>query len=106
LVDLDFLFWYTTLVPGSDPQEGRIEPGKENLCMPSVIEAPLEMVEAVAELRLPPKADQWLQTLMDRNNDGALTGTEREELEVLVELSERLALVRAKALHVLGRKPL
>jgi hypothetical protein len=74
--------------------------------MASVIEAPLEMVEAVAELRLPPKADQWLQTLMDRNNDGALTGAEREELEVLVELSERLALVRANALHVLGRKPL
>ena len=71
----------------------------------TVIEAPLDMVEAVADLRLPPKADQRLQSLMDRNTNGALSPEEREDLEALVELSERLALVRAKALHLLGRKP-
>jgi hypothetical protein len=74
--------------------------------MATVVQAPLEMVEAVASLRLPPRADQRLQVLMDRNTNGALTPTEREELETLVELSETLALVRAKALHLLGRKPL
>jgi hypothetical protein len=42
---------------------------------------------------------------MDRNTNGALTPGEREELEALVELSESIALVRAKALHLLGRKP-
>lgn len=71
----------------------------------SVIEAPLEMVEAVAALRLPPKADSRLQVLMDGNTSGLLTPAEREELEGLVELSETIALVRAKALHLLGRKP-
>jgi hypothetical protein len=31
--------------------------------------------------------------------------TEHTELEALVELSEQLALVRAQALHLLGRTP-
>ena len=38
--------------------------------MPMLIEAPLTMVEAVAALRLPPKTDKRLQTLMDLNTDG------------------------------------
>ena len=64
--------------------------------MSSTIEAPLEWVETVGNLRLPPKADQRLQELMDRNNEGLLTDAERADLESLVELSERLSLVRAK----------
>jgi len=59
----------------------------------------------VGRLRLPPKADQRSQELMDRNNEGLLTDTERTDLESLVELSERLSLVRAEAIHLLGRKP-
>src|SRR5258708_5039616 len=51
-------------------------------------------------------ADRRLQDLMDRNNEGALTPGEREDLETLVELSETIAVVRAKALHLLGRKRL
>jgi hypothetical protein len=73
--------------------------------MSAVVQAPLEMVEAVAALRLPARSDRRLQMLMDRNNEGALTSEEREELEALVELSERISLVRAGALHLLGRKP-
>ena len=73
--------------------------------MSTTIDAPLEWVEAVGDLRLPPKADQRLQELMDRNNEGLLTEAERSDLESLVELSERLSLVRAEALHLLGRKP-
>jgi hypothetical protein len=42
---------------------------------------------------------------MDRNNEGELSPPEREELEALVELSERLSLVRAEALQLLGRGP-
>jgi hypothetical protein len=71
----------------------------------STIEAPLEWVETVGNLRLPPKADQRLQELMDRNNEGLLTDADRADLESLVELSERLSLVRAEALHLLGRRP-
>jgi hypothetical protein len=71
----------------------------------STIDAPLEWVETVGSLRLPPKANRRLQELMDRNNEGVLTESERADLESLVELSERLSLVRAEALHLLGRKP-
>jgi hypothetical protein len=73
--------------------------------MNAVISAPLQMVEAVAALRLPMVSDQRMQLLMDRNNDGALNAEERQELESLVELSETISLVRADALAVLGRQP-
>jgi hypothetical protein len=53
------------------------------------------MIEAVADLRLPPRADRRLQDLMDRYTEGALLPTEREELAALVEMSESLSLVRA-----------
>ena len=42
---------------------------------------------------------------MDRNNEGKLTEQERADLAALAELSERLSLVRAEALYLLGRKP-
>lgn len=64
-----------------------------------------EDVDCLGRLRLPANADQRLQELMDRNNVGLLTDTECAELESLVELSERLSLVRAEAIHLLGHKP-
>ena len=73
--------------------------------MSSVISAPLEWVESVSSLKLPPRADRRLQELMDRNNEGQLSVTEHAELETLVELSESLSIVRAKAMHLLGREP-
>jgi hypothetical protein len=73
--------------------------------MDSTIPAPTEWVATIGDLRLPSKTDTRLQQLMDRNNDGRLSAAEREELEALVELSERLSLVRAEALHLLGRGP-
>jgi hypothetical protein len=73
--------------------------------MSTTISAPEQWVATVGELRLPTKTDQRLQRLMDRNNEGELTVPEREELEALVELSERLTLVRAEALQLLGRRP-
>jgi hypothetical protein len=73
--------------------------------MSVVVQAPLEMVEAVASLRLPARTDRRLQDLMDRNNEGMLSASEREDLEALVELSETISLIRAKALQLLGRKP-
>jgi hypothetical protein len=78
---------------------------EENNAMSSTIDAPLEWVETVGNLRLPPKTDQRLQELMDRNNEGALSEAERADLESLVELSERISLIRAEALHLLGRAP-
>jgi hypothetical protein len=42
---------------------------------------------------------------MDRNNEGHLQESEKEELEALVELSEQMSLVRAEALQILGKRP-
>lgn len=71
----------------------------------TVISAPVDWVESVSELRLPTKTDHRLQELMDRNTEGQLNHEQRADLESLVELSETLSLVRAKALHLLGRRP-
>jgi hypothetical protein len=73
--------------------------------MPAVVEAPVDLVESVADLRFPPKADARVRDLMDRNTAGRLTPDERNELEAWVEVSENLALVRARALRLLGRTP-
>ena len=71
----------------------------------STIPAPSEWVAAIGDLRFPVKTDARLQELMDRNTEGQLSSVERDELEALVELSERLSLVRAEALQLLGREP-
>lgn len=73
--------------------------------MGATVLAPLEWVESVGDLCLPPKANERLQHLMDRNTEGLLTDAERTELEMLVELSEQISIVRAEALQLLGRKP-
>jgi len=58
--------------------------------MAAVIEAPVDMIEDIAGLRFPPRTDELLQSLMDRNTEGTLTPGERLELEGLVELSEAI----------------
>jgi len=63
----------------------------------STIAAPIVWIESVGNLRFASKADHRLQELMDRNNEGHLQNSEREELEAWVELSEQLSLVRAEA---------
>lgn len=73
--------------------------------MSASIPAPAEWIESIGQLRLPHNTDRHLQQLMDRNTEGQLSPAEREELEALVELSERISLVRAEALHLLGRQP-
>ena len=70
----------------------------------STIPAPAEWVAAIGDLRFPVKTDVRLQQLMDRNTEGDLSYLRRDELEALVELSERLSLVSPEALR-LGREP-
>jgi hypothetical protein len=73
--------------------------------MTEMLQVPADVITSLAELRLPSKADQLLQSLMDRNNEGQLSPEERDELEALAELSENLSLVRARALGLLGKTP-
>jgi hypothetical protein len=61
----------------------------------SAVQAPVELLEAMAELRLPARMDRRLQELMDHNTNGELTEAEREDLQTLVEWSESIAPVRA-----------
>ena len=79
-------------------------PEEEELAM-SVLQDLRELAEAVAALRLSPRMDRRLQELMDRNSNGQLTEIDRADLEALVEMSETISLLRAKALLLLGRKP-
>jgi hypothetical protein len=66
---------------------------------------PSDFVEALGNLRFPEQTDNRLRQLMDRNTDGTLTQQEKHELESLVELSETLTLIRARALQSLGKSP-
>ena len=72
--------------------------------MPAVIEAPVDLVEAVADLHFPPKTDQLLQSLMDRNNDGTLTPAERRPRSA-GRVKPDDGAVRARALKLLGKSP-
>lgn len=73
--------------------------------MTATMPVPVDWIKAVGDLKFPARADHRLQELMDRNTEGDLQPNEKEELEALVELSEQLSLVRAEALHILGRQP-
>ncbi len=68
--------------------------------MNATIAAPVDWVKAVGNLHFPSKVDHRLQEMMDRNNEGLLPQSEKEELEAFVELSEQLALVRGEALQI------
>ncbi len=72
--------------------------------MSRTIEAPSEWIEELSSLELPPAAQKRLQALMDANNEGRLDPAESDDLRALVELSERLALVRGRARLLLQRK--
>jgi hypothetical protein len=74
--------------------------------MGAEIPLPSDFVESLCQLRLPVRTDDRLQALMDRNTEGQLTPEERNELESLVDLSEALSLIGARALSSLGRRPL
>ena len=68
-------------------------------------ETPAAVLEDVAELSFPPETEARMSWLMDRNTEGALTPTERDELAALVKWGHRISLLRARALLILGRKP-
>lgn len=69
--------------------------------MAEVIEVPVDFVQDVAQLRLPPPFDRQMQFLMDLNTDGELTADALDQLSSLVEWSESVSLLRARAMHLL-----
>jgi len=73
--------------------------------MGAEIPMPSDFLESLGNLRFPASTDERLQSLMERNTEGLLSGDERQELESLVELNETMTLIRARALQSLGRLP-
>ena len=77
----------------------------DSVSMIATIAAPETWIRAVGDLRLPPETDSHLQKLMERNNDGLLQPSEKEELAALAAWSEEVSLLRAEALQLLGESP-
>ena len=73
--------------------------------MTATIPGPASWIEAIGGFRLPSQTDRHLQTLLDRNNEGLLQPSEKDELAALAALSEEISLLRAEALHLLGKRP-
>lgn len=71
--------------------------------MPKTVEAPADFLEELANFLLPESTQRRLESLMDRNTEGALGPDEAEELNALVEMSERISLLKGRALLILGR---
>ncbi len=58
----------------------------------------------IAREQMPTDLQARMQTLMDRNNLGTITGAERRELETLVGRGDRLMLRKAEASAILTRR--
>ena len=67
-------------------------------------ETPADLLNDVADLSFPPETEARMIDLMDRNTEGLLSPSERDELASMVKWGHRIALLRARALLILGRK--
>ena len=70
-----------------------------------MIEAPVDLLEAMANSICRAGPTSALQELMDQNTEGALTATEPRSWKVWSNGAGHSP-IRAKALHVLARKPI
>ncbi|MBI4616723.1 MAG: hypothetical protein HY720_24135 [Planctomycetes bacterium] len=65
--------------------------------MASTIEAPRDLIQAFAQLCLPRTAQARLDLLMEKNNEGTISDSEREDLRALVDLCQTIAELRGRA---------
>ncbi len=65
--------------------------------MSRTVEIPLELLEEVAQFEFPSTTQEALERLMDKNNEGQLSEEERRGLQALVDLNEKVALLRGRA---------
>ena len=70
-----------------------------------LLPTPRDLLEQMADMRFDPATDARLQDLMDRNNFGELSEDERAELAGYAALNQQMSIARARAMVVLGRKP-
>jgi len=65
--------------------------------MEQTIEIPVQFLMEMARFELPASTQEKLDRLMDKNNEGLLSDEEREELKALVEINERVSLLKGRA---------
>ena len=65
--------------------------------MRRTVEVPVELLEEVADLELPPTAQQTLVRLMDKNNEGRLSQEEWNQLQALVDLNGWISRLKGRA---------
>lgn len=65
--------------------------------MVQTIEIPIQFLEEMANFQFPASTQEKLNQLMDKNNEGKLLEEEREELSALIEINERVSLLKGQA---------
>lgn len=74
---------------------------RERFALEPIIGMSGNELEALAKAILAPGRQQRLRTLLRKNKEGALSDRENQELDAILEESDRLALLKAKAQYTL-----
>lgn len=61
-------------------------------------------LEALADSKLAPSAQDRLSELLAKNNDGKLTGDEAKELDLLISRSDQLTILKTRARYTLQQQ--
>lgn len=65
--------------------------------MGQTVEIPIQFLEEMANFQFSASTQERLDWLMDKNNEGLLERDEREALRALVDLNERISLLKGQA---------
>jgi len=64
----------------------------------------IDELEALADSKLAPSAQNRLSDLLAKNNDGKLTGDEAKELDLLIARGDQLTILKARARYTLQQQ--
>lgn len=71
--------------------------------MSITIETPVELLREMAQFEFPPSTQEKLNQLMEKNTEGNLTEPEKKELRALVDINERVSIIKAQAKLLLAQ---
>jgi hypothetical protein len=64
----------------------------------------IDELEALADSKLVPSAQDRLSDLLAKNSDGKLTGDEAKELDLLIARGDQLTILKARARYTLQQQ--
>ncbi|HQX49991.1 MAG TPA: hypothetical protein PLR25_08790 [Planctomycetaceae bacterium] len=64
----------------------------------------IDELEALADSKLAPSAQERLSDLLARNSDGKLTGDEAKELDLLIARGDQLTILKTRARFTLQQQ--